>query len=146
MRTALWLASAIFFLCVPARGADVLVCQSWEITVVDESGKPMAGCAVVQEWGCQFRDGYVDGSAAGLTDAEGKVQFPARSVGPPPKVSGKKVQRGIDWPPDRRPAASAIVSKSGCKFEWLKSVNEPRNVYTRDGIRTRVVLKREKPG
>ena len=106
----------------------------------------MPGCAVVQEWGCQFRGGYSDGSAAGLTDAEGKVQFPARNVSPPPEVRGKKAQRGIDRPLDQQPAVSVTVSKSGCKFEWLKSRNEPRNVYTREGIRTKVVLKREKPG
>ena len=106
----------------------------------------MAGCAVVQEWGCQFRDGYVDGSAAGLTDADGKIQFPARQVSPPPRSSGKKVHRGIGGPLDRRPAASVIVSKAGHQFEWLHSGNQPRNVHTRDGVRTRVVLKREKPG
>jgi hypothetical protein len=143
---AVWVASTVLFLCIPARGAEILACPAWEITVVDESGKPMAGCAVVQEWGCQFRGGYADGSAAGLTDAAGKVQFPARNVSPPPMPPGKKVQRGIDRPVDQRPAASVTVSKSGCKFEWLRSRNEPRNVYTREGIQTRVVLKREKPG
>ena len=143
---ALWLVSVLLFLGVPARGAEVMACPPWEITVVDESGKPMAGCAVVQEWGCQFRHDYVAGSAAGLTDSAGKIQFPARSVSPPTESRGKKVQRGIDRPPDRRPAASVIVSKAGCKFEWLQSRNEPRNVTTREGLRTRVVLKREKPG
>lgn len=143
---AVWVAFALLFLSVPARGADVSVCPAWEITVVDESGKPMAGCAVVQEWGCQFRGGYSDGSAAALTDASGKVQFPARSVSPPPVVSGKKAQRGLDRPVDQRPAASVTVSKAGHKFEWLQSRNEPRNVYSQEGIRTRVVLKREKPG
>lgn len=145
-RAAVWVASTFLFLCIPARGAEILACPAWEITVVDASGKPMPGCAVVQEWGCHFKGGYSDGSAAGLTDAEGKVQFPARNVSPPPDVRGKKVQRGIDRPVDQQPAASVTVSKSGCKFEWLHSRNEPRNVYTRDGIRTKVVLKREKPG
>ena len=141
---ALWLVSVLLLLGAPARGAEVIACPPWEITVVDESGKPMAGCAVVQEWGCQFRGAYVDGSAAGLTDSAGKIQFPARSVSPPPESPGKKVQRGIDRPPDRRPSASVIVSKSGCQFEWVQSRSEPRNVTTREGLRTRVVLKREK--
>ena len=112
---ALRLVSVLLFLGVPARGAEVMACPPWEITVVDESGNPMAGCAVVQEWGCQFRHDYVAGSAAGLTDSDGKVQFPARSVSPPTESPGKKVQRGIDPPRDRRPAASVVVSKAGCK-------------------------------
>jgi hypothetical protein len=143
---ALWLVSILLLLGVPAWGAEVMACPPWEITVVDESGKPMAGCAVVQEWGCQFRHDYVAGSAAGITDSAGKIQFPVRSVSPPTDSRGKKVQRGIDRPPDRRPAASVIVSKAGCKFEWLQSRSEPRNVTTIEGLRTRVVLKREKSG
>jgi len=75
------------------RGGDG--CPSWDITVVDESGKPLAGCAVVQEWGCQFREDYVAGSRPASPTPTGKSNSGAQRKSPT-ESRGKKVQRGID--------------------------------------------------
>src|SRR6185436_16872666 len=94
--------------------AEFMVCPPWEIMVVDEVGKPMAGCAVVQEWGSDFQNVYVTGTTNAVTDAEGRVRFPSRHIGPPPGESGwRKLGRAIDRRPEGSPAAMAIVSKPG---------------------------------
>ena len=128
-----------------ARAAEVMVCPPWEITVVDEADRPLAGCLIVQEWGSDFKDVYVTGTTNALTDAAGRVIFPARNISPP--VAGsrwKKIERSIDRRTQGAPASSVFISKPGYLFEWLNSRSEPRNIATRDGLRARVVLKAEK--
>ena len=51
------------------RAAEVLACPAWEITVVDEALRPLAGCAIAQEWGCTFKAGYVGATTNAVTDA-----------------------------------------------------------------------------
>jgi len=140
------LPACLFILCsaLVARAADVMVCPPWEITVVDEAGKPLAGCTIVQEWGSDFKDVYVTGSTNAVTDASGRVSFPARLVTPPPASRWKKIQRTIDRKRGGEPASTAFVSKAGFQFEWLNAKSDPRNTATRAGLRSRVVLKPEK--
>ena len=136
---------ALLLVCARADAADVMACPPWEITVVDEAGKPITGCVVVQEWGSDFKDVYVTGTTNAVTDAEGRVSFPARMVSAPAGESRwKKIERSIDRRADGQTAASIFISKAGYQFEWVNSRNEPRNVATRSGLRARVVLKPEK--
>jgi hypothetical protein len=127
-----------------ASAAELMVCPPWELTVVDESGKPVAGAAVVQEWGSDFKQVYVTGSTNAITDADGRVSFPARHVEPPGESRWKKIERSIDREPEGKPGSSVFISKPGYQFELVNSRSESRNVATRTGLRTRVVLKPEK--
>jgi hypothetical protein len=146
MKTLLCL-SLLFVIAAGARAAEMMVCPPWEITVVDESGKPLAGCVVVQEWGSDFKEVYVTGSTNAVTDAAGRVAFPARNITPPTgEKTWKKIERTIDRKAAGTPASSAFISKPGYHFEWLNSRSESRNVATREGLRARVVLKAEKRG
>ena len=139
--------SVLLLVAAGARAAEMMVCPPWEITVVDESGKPLAGCLVVQEWGSDFKEVYVTGSTNAVTDATGRVAFPARNITPPPgESSWKKIERTIDRKAAGTPASSVFISKPGYQFEWVNSRSEPRNVSTRAGLRGRVVLKAEKRG
>ena len=126
------------------RAAEITVCPPWEITVVDESGKPLSGCSVVQEWGSDFKQVYVTGSTNSVTDAEGHVNFPARHVMPPVESRWKKIERSIDRRPEGKPGSSVFISKPGFQFELVNSQSESRNVATRTGLRSRIVLKPEK--
>ena len=127
-----------------ARAADMMVCPPWEIIVVDEAGKPLAGCVAVQEWGCDFAEVYITGTTNAVTDAAGRVSFPARNISPPAGESRwKKLERSIDRKAEGAPASSVFISKPGYRFEWVNSRSEPRNVSTRAGLRARVVLKAE---
>ena len=129
-----------------APAAEVMVCPPWEITVLDDAGKPLGGCMVVQEWGSDFKDVYVTGTTNAVTDAAGRVSFPARNISPPAGESrGKKIERPINRRTEGVPASSVFITKTGYQFEWLNSRSEPRNGATRAGLRTRVVLKAEKP-
>ncbi|MEY2409637.1 MAG: hypothetical protein QOF48_2307 [Verrucomicrobiota bacterium] len=135
-----WLAMA-----TAAWAGEVMVCPPWEILVVDEAGKPLAGCVVVQEWGSDFKDVYVTGTTNAVTGADGRVSFPARNISPPAGESRwKKIERAIDRKSEGSPASSVFISKPGYQFEWVNSRSEPRNVSTRDGLKGRVVLKAEK--
>ena len=145
MKTLLCLS--LLILAGSTRAAELMVCPPWEITVVDEGGKPLAGCVVVQEWGSDFKDVYVTGTTNGVTDAAGRVRFPARHITPPKGESTwKKIERTIDRKAAGTPASSLFISKPGYQFEWMNSRSEPRNVSTREGLRGHVVLKAEKRG
>ena len=135
-----WLTAAPFLV----RAAEVMVCPPWDIIVVDESGNPLAGCLVVQEWGSDFKDVYVTGTTNAVTDASGHVSFPVRHVSPPAAESRwKKIERSIDRQKGGAPAASVFITKPGYQFEWLNSRSESRNLSSRAGLRGRVVLKAE---
>lgn len=129
------------------RAAEVLACPAWEITVVDEDLRPLAGCAIAQEWGCTFKAGYVGGTTNAVTDARGQVTFPARLVTspPPPTSCWKKILRALDEREDPQPAATVLISKPGHRYEWIWR-RDPGVVATREGLRLRLMLKAEKPG
>ena len=128
-----------------ARAAEMMACPPWEITVVDEAGKPLDGCVVVQEWGCDFKDVYVTGTTNAVTDAGGHVGFPARNISPPLAGSAwKKFKHSTDLRNEGTPASSVFISKPGYQFEWLASRSDLRNIATRAGLRAHVVLKTEK--
>ena len=143
------LTACLFVLCGALAGfsADVSVCPPWEITVVDEAGKPLAGCAVAQEWGCTFKAGYVGAAANAVTDSKGQVVFPARLVTspPPPASRWKRILRALDGKEDPQHAATVLISKPGHRYEWIWH-RDPGVVATREGLRLRLVLKAEKPG
>lgn len=141
-----FLAVSLLLLVFSARAAEVLACPAWEIVVVDAAGKGVAGCNVAQEWGCAFRTGYVGAATNAVTDAMGKVVFPARLVsGPPPEASRwKRFRRALDGPENPQPAASVIISKPGHRMEWIRK-NDPGVVATKSGLRLRLMLRPEKP-
>jgi hypothetical protein len=141
------LSLALLALALPSvRAAEVLACPAWEITVVDEALRPLAGCAVAQEWGCTFKSGYVGATANAVTDAQGQVSFPARLVSsPPPASRWKRILRALDGKEDPQPGATILISKPGHRYEWIWR-RDPGVIAGRDGLRLRLVLKAEKPG
>lgn len=136
---------AFAVLALAASAAEWTVCQPWEITVVDPAGKPVAGCAVMQLWGGNFREEFVGKKANAVTDASGRVSFPARSIEPPATPGWKKALRKLDGKGGPEATASVFVSQSGFRSVWVQSRRDPLVTATRDGLRSRVVLEREKP-
>lgn len=124
-----------------ARAAEVLACPAWEITVVDEAGKPLAGCAVLQEWGCTFRAGYVGAQTNGVTDAAGRISFPARLVSsaPPETSRWKKIRRALDGHEISETAATVFITRPGYQFAWIRK-GDRGVVASRDGLRLRATL------
>jgi hypothetical protein len=108
------------------HAAEVLACPAWEIVIVDDTGKGVAGCNVAQEWGCTFKAGYVGATTNAVTDATGKVEFPARLVSSPPPESSR-------WKKIRR-----------YRTEWIRK-GDPGVVATKSGLRLRLMLRPEKP-
>ena len=54
----------------------ISLAPSWQVHVVDESGKPLAGVPVRQSWYHYMND--ASGSERKVTAADGRVAFPAR--------------------------------------------------------------------
>jgi len=136
---------AILFSCVGAAGAEMTVFPPLEITVVNAAGKPVAGCAIMQMWGCNFREEFVGTNANAVTDAEGRVSFPARSIEPLATPVWKKAMRKLDGKGGPDPVASLYVTHPGHQTIWVQSRRDPRITATRDGLRCRLVLEPEKP-
>ena len=70
-------ASAILFTLSKPASAETLVAPRWDVWVVDESGKPVAGISVTQvreDYACES----VDHTETLFTDSHGHVQFHAR--------------------------------------------------------------------
>jgi hypothetical protein len=78
LRLALCAAAALLCFCRPAV-AETLVSPRWDVWVMDERGKPVAGINVTQireNFSCEG----VDHSETLFTDSHGHVQFHARYV------------------------------------------------------------------
>jgi len=147
-----WIARwLMFLLCAasflasyrPGLAAEMSVCPPWEITVVDAAGKPVVGCSVMQMWGCNFREEYVGSKADVVTDKEGRVSFPARSIEPLATPVWKKAIRKLDGKGGPDPTVGIYVSHPGHRTVWIQSRRDPRVAATRDGLRTRLVLEPE---
>lgn len=126
---------------VPA--AELPVCPAWEITVVTKAGQPVPGCAVLQMWGCNFREAYTGGQTNATTDAGGRVRFPARRIEPPAAAAWRRVARKLEGEAGPAPVASLYVSHPGHRPAWISSHRDPAVTATRDGLRTRIVLEPE---
>jgi protocatechuate 3,4-dioxygenase beta subunit len=126
-----------------AAAAELPVCPAWEITVVDPAGRPLAGCAVLQMWGCNFQEAYTGSQTNATTDAQGRVRFPARHISPPAASAWRKAVRKLDREAQPRPVASLCVSHPGHQTAWISSHRDPAVTATRDGLRTRLVLEPE---
>lgn len=120
----------LLLLAAAAPGAEVAVCPAWELTVVDKAGRPLPGCAVLQMWGGHFRGVYMGSQTNAVTDAEGRVRFPARRLEVP--AAPGRGQPG--------PVASIYVAHPGHRDAWISSHRDPAVTATRDGLRTRLVL------
>src|SRR6185436_10507719 len=93
MKIFLWMA-VLAASVVLVRAEELRACPPWRVTVTDESGKPLAECAVLQEWNCKFQHGFVSRTTNAVTDAEGRVQLPERWLTAPPTSKG--LERIID--------------------------------------------------
>jgi hypothetical protein len=131
--------------CSVAPAAELAICPPWEITVVDRAGKPVVGCSVMQMWGCNFREEFVGKKADAVTDGNGRVAFPARSVEPPSTPAWKKALRKLDGKGGPQTASSVYISQPGHRAVWIQSSRDARVSATRDGLRTRLVLEPESP-
>ena len=125
--------------------AEMNICPPWEVTVVDQDGKPIPGCSVLQIWGCNFREEFIGDNATVKTDDKGQATFPARSLTPPSTPIWKKAWRKVDGKGGPDPTTSLHVSHPGYQTVWIQSRRDPRVSAVRDGLRTRIVLEREKP-
>ena len=129
---------------VLARAEELRVCPPWRVTVTDESGKPLAECAVLQEWNCKFTYGFVAHTTNAVTDAEGRVLLPERWLTVP--VPEKRFERIIDKlsvPPAPAPNANLFIWKRGYEPVRIFSRRDSNVLLTRAGFQSKVVLRPE---
>lgn len=142
---ALFAAGLLLSLSVAAFAADHFACPPWEIVVVDELGKPVHGFSVLQEWGAKSGAQFTNASASALTDAAGRVTFPARQIRPPREKNPlKKMGRIIDGEKTSETWANIFVGSASHQGIWIRAWNDPLIVSTTNGFRSRVTLKKDK--
>ncbi|MFM1768675.1 MAG: hypothetical protein RJA22_1204 [Verrucomicrobiota bacterium] len=127
------------------RAADLPVCPAWEITVVNPAGQPVAGCHVLQVWGCDFPEHYAGSQTNAVTGADGRVRFPARHVEAPATPAWRKAARRLEGKSSPLPVASLHVSHPGHAPIWISSHRDPRVTATPGGLRSRLILAPAKP-
>ena len=144
MKKLLWIA-ALAASAVAVRAAELRACPPWQVAVVDEQGKPLDGCAVVQEWNCKFPAGFVARTTNAVTDAEGRVALPERWLSPPPPAKGVNgFLDKLSAPPPPDPTANIFVWKRGFAPVRVFSRRDVNVLLTRDGFQSKVVLRPEK--
>jgi len=131
---------------LPAMADSIRACPSWQVTVVDEKGAPMGNVSVTQEWGCDVAGTMVIETANAMTDGKGKTALPERFLKPPDERTFKKWVMQLNSPNRTRPWTTLTIWKQGYALTRVSALSNPNVVWTRDGLETRVVLPRWKPG
>jgi len=140
---ALFAAGLLLSLSLAAHAADRFACPAWEILIVDELGRPVPGFSVLQEWGAKSGAQFTNSSASALTDAAGRVAFPARQIRPPREKNPlKKMGRIIDGEKTSETWANIFVGSASHQGLWIRAWNDPLILSTTNGFRSRVTLKK----
>ena len=127
-----------------APAADRFACPAWEIFIVDDRGRPVRGFSILQEWGAKSGAQFTNASASALTDAAGRVTFPARQIRPPREKNPlKKMGRIIDGEKTSETWANIFVGSASHQGIWIRAWNDPLIVSTTNGFRSRVTLKKD---
>ena len=124
---------------------EVRVCPPWQLTVVDEKGKPVADCAVVQEWGYTFINASTNYATNVVTDAAGSLALPERWAVSPIEVSKfkKLLERHLQGQSEG-PWATLFVWKKGYEGVRVHAWGDANVVFTPKGLRSKIVLRPEK--
>src|ERR1051325_4888475 len=134
MKSILWIA-ALPVSVVVVRAAEPRACPPWEVVVVDEEGKPMPGCAILQEWNCKFEHRFVTRSTNAVTDAEGRVLLAERWLpGPPERKGVDRMLENLSVKVEPEPSANVFVWKRGYEAVRVFSRRDPKVLVTRNGF------------
>ena len=129
-----------------AAAESIRACPPWRVTVVDAKGAPIGNVSVTQEWGCNVGGEMVMGTTNAVTDAKGQVTLSERFLEPPNETAFKKWVVQLNSPDQTRPWTTITLWKKGFEITRVSMLNDPRVVWTRNGLETRVVLPQWKPG
>ena len=130
-----------------ASAADsIRACPPWQVTVVDEQGAPVGNASVTQEWGCDVGGEMLMETTNAVTDAKGQLALPERFLEPTDEKAFKRWVVQLNSPERTRPWTTITVWKKGFEITRVSMLNDPKVVWTRDGLETQVVLPRWKPG
>ncbi len=115
-------------------------CPPWQVAVVNQEGKPLADCTVIQEWGYNFGDLATNFTATVTTDAKGHALLPGRWLSRTGGSPLKKLANDLSLRPDVGPWASLFVWKQGYDHQMIMLKNDSRVLYTTNGVYSRIVL------
>jgi hypothetical protein len=125
----------------------IRACPPWLVTVVDADGRPIPGAKIVQEWGCNFDGEIVMATTNAVVDGAGQVKLEARYLEVPPAMGPvKEFIVRLNSPGGLTPWNTLTVAKPGYETTRLSVLRNPNVEWSRDGLRTKVVLPRWKPG
>lgn len=146
MKITLALVFLLIGCCFPGAADEFKSCPPWEVTVVDEAGKPLANCTVLQEWGYTIFETSTNCVTNVVTDAAGRVTLPERRVSL--TVAKSKLRRSmkrLSEPESAGHWSSLYVWKKGFEGVHVHARGDANVLYTAAGMKSRIVLRPKEP-